>query len=635
MAASFTGVGSGGAQSGSSVNIGIPGGITAAGQLVVSTLWVAWNGTTLATPTAVTPPAGWQLATNPDGSQAWFAFIDTLDGVSILVAPYFHWSTGAESSLGNYNFTFATVGGNSVGDVGAYAKLIATTLTGGNPYQDPFVHAFSAAGTTSLSTTSFTPANNNTLIMADAFWPNISTAGTPAGWTADATYLTGGSDLISAKHITQTTATATGAVTFTGSATSAGAVLVGTIRDAIAVDPFTGTNGAAWGALWAVTNTSGGTVDIQSNKGRMLTGAASYVGEVAYCTGMAAVSTLWDVTVDLTIAAHASEQYVVVAAQVQAADAGNSEPANGYFVELAVGNNTFSLAKNGTSVSGDVPFTFADGVLHVEASRVGSTINVYLYTTTRPGTPTYTYADPSPYNTAGKVNLAFGNGNTSGALTALWDNFQVTGGALVTGVGVTGLGTAGSGSARYGLLVTSGGAIAGARAAGGGAAFPGALLVDTKLAGSPGSGSAVYGILTGTSGPVTITGFPAGGAGAALFGVLVGQGPVSVAGSRAAGAGAAIFGAVSTLTPEVVYLFTPPQRVQTNLLHGKSLVYKTYISLTVYKINGVWVAEETPADDTLQLADQLLAVSGRPQIVDADLANELIAAGIGTIEVVT
>lgn len=78
-----------------------------------------------------------------------------------------------------------------------------------------------------------------------------------------------------------------------------------------------------------------------------------------------------------------------------------------------------------------------------------------------------------------------------------------------------------------------------------------------------------------------------------------------------------------------MYLFTPPQRVQVNVMH-RALRFKTYVSLTVYKINGVWVAEETPADDIISQADEYLAVSGRPELITARVAHELIAAGIGT-----
>ena len=78
------------------------------------------------------------------------------------------------------------------------------------------------------------------------------------------------------------------------------------------------------------------------------------------------------------------------------------------------------------------------------------------------------------------------------------------------------------------------------------------------------------------------------------------------------------------------YLFEPPSYNAVNMLEGSLRV--TYpVSETVWKdSNGVWRHAQTPSDDTLAAATHLLAVSGRPQIIDDSTAAELIAAGIGT-----
>jgi hypothetical protein len=80
----------------------------------------------------------------------------------------------------------------------------------------------------------------------------------------------------------------------------------------------------------------------------------------------------------------------------------------------------------------------------------------------------------------------------------------------------------------------------------------------------------------------------------------------------------------------MTYLFTPPQRIETTRIAG-ALRYSYPVSYTVWKdpVLG-WQAAETPATETLEAATQLLAVSGRPQLVDDATATELISAGIGT-----
>lgn len=80
----------------------------------------------------------------------------------------------------------------------------------------------------------------------------------------------------------------------------------------------------------------------------------------------------------------------------------------------------------------------------------------------------------------------------------------------------------------------------------------------------------------------------------------------------------------------MAYLFTPPQRTETVILAGRALRYSYQVSYTVYKLAGVWTAEETPAAETLLAADRFLASGGRPQTIDDETAAELIAAGIGT-----
>ena len=82
------------------------------------------------------------------------------------------------------------------------------------------------------------------------------------------------------------------------------------------------------------------------------------------------------------------------------------------------------------------------------------------------------------------------------------------------------------------------------------------------------------------------------------------------------------------------YLFTPPQRIAVNQLE-RSLCVRYPVSETVWKdANGVWQHVECPNETDLAGALELLAVSGRPQIIPDTTAAELIAAGIGTCDLI-
>lgn len=84
------------------------------------------------------------------------------------------------------------------------------------------------------------------------------------------------------------------------------------------------------------------------------------------------------------------------------------------------------------------------------------------------------------------------------------------------------------------------------------------------------------------------------------------------------------------------YLFEPPTITVKTVMHGRALVYGYTVSETVWKdANGVWHSQLTPPTETLNAASELLAVSGRPQIVDDTTAADLIAAGIGTCTQIT
>lgn len=175
----------------------------------------------------------------------------------------------------------------------------------------------------------------------------------------------------------------------------------------------------------------------------------------------------------------------------------------------------------------------------------------------------------------------------------------------------------------------------------------GFTTVEATAAGSFGSLAAaatgivavlVSGTAVGAFGALAATGAGTIGA-SAVMGVAV----ASFGGMTDSAAGtipsvavaAAQFGGLNATAfiPLPVYTFSPLQRKQTVMLQG-SLRVSFPVSMTVWKdSSGVWHCQETPSNEVLNAASVLLAVSGRPQVVTAALAAELVAAGVGTVKV--
>jgi hypothetical protein len=205
-----------------------------------------------------------------------------------------------------------------------------------------------------------------------------------------------------------------------------------------------------------------------------------------------------------------------------------------------------------------------------------------------------------------------------GAGTAPLDTFSASG----TGVAVV----LGAGTAPLGALVATGGTftIFGSGSAGlGGINASGAGTVIV-----PGSGTAPLGSISASgagSGVPTVA-----GSGTASLGALgaSGLGVVTVLGG-----GTAALGTINALLDQIL-LFSPTQRRQVTMMEG-SLRYSYMVSFTTWKDQaGVWHSAETPPHDALLAASHRLSISGRPQIVDDQTANELRAAGVGTVEAI-
>lgn len=144
-----------------------------------------------------------------------------------------------------------------------------------------------------------------------------------------------------------------------------------------------------------------------------------------------------------------------------------------------------------------------------------------------------------------------------------------------------------------------------------------------------GTGAAALGGLTGSMTGVSTT----FGTGAASLGELTGTMAGTAGTGTVSGTGHASLGRLDgeMAGHQIRYLFTPPQRKQVVQMVG-ALRYSFQVSETVWKDgSGVWQHQQTPSSEALLAASQLLAVGGRPQLVDKVTAIELTDAGIGTI----
>lgn len=135
--------------------------------------------------------------------------------------------------------------------------------------------------------------------------------------------------------------------------------------------------------------------------------------------------------------------------------------------------------------------------------------------------------------------------------------------------------------------------------------------------------------------PITVTTTAAGFVGKPSDSTLAVTAAVTATGvvGISSGAALAVTTAVATdsaLVLSLTYLFTPHMRQEVIRLHG-GLHYSYDVSPTVWKdANGVWRSREKPYDGDLADAQLVLTRSG-PVVVTQDIADELAAAGIGTV----
>ena len=193
--------------SGTSLVPAVPSGVVA-GSLVVVFLYADWSAatTTPAAGTLIVPPTGFILGTeiNRNGGAADF---------SQLVCWYYKYATAADS--GTYSFSVNSLDGHAIGEGNAIAARITGGTGSGSPFTDT-VQSFAPAKSTSTTISSFTPDADNSLLLAGMIYESGGTFTYPTGWTKDAGGVTGSTGAIG--HVAQTTAAATGSLTFSTTA---------------------------------------------------------------------------------------------------------------------------------------------------------------------------------------------------------------------------------------------------------------------------------------------------------------------------------------------------------------------------------------------------------------------------------
>lgn len=400
----------------------------------------------------------------------------------------------------------------------------------------------------------------------------------------------------------------------------------------------TGNSGGGAGTAWDnVTIGSGATVTYTSTNairgtlsGRSTTGATATTAYTAWTSAGALGGTFSQLQGMFAVKPNTLTPATQILARFMT---GGSQSAR--FAVDSDGTIRLRNAANGTVVTSAGTMTTSDKWYvryDITFSTTGSgTVYVHHGATAANSSPDETLTFSSAAFLAGAIDeVRAGQGASGSNVDTLVEDFTVTNTGvpnfpIVSGTGAAPLGAisatgAGHVNAFNGVGTVTLGSIS---ATGNGVATP---LVQ-------GTGSAPLGALT-AAGVGTVGSSAVMGVGHVTLGSLTANGTAPF---LRLGVGHVTLGGITVNGTRLgaKYFFTPPQRTMKTVMEGtRSLIYSYPVSETVWKDqNGVWQHQETPPMDLLLVATQLLSVSGRPQEVDAETAAELIAAGIGTIEV--
>jgi hypothetical protein len=199
-------------------------------------------------------------------------------------------------------------------------------------------------------------------------------------------------------------------------------------------ETWTGTNGDAWSGDWTTSNSSGTTLDIQSNTGRILTGSLGSFGDYGRALLADQSSADFDMTVDILPGVQ-EEKYPIVGFRGNGSWATSPTwPQNGYGVELRVmatpASGFYSVervdAGTRTGLSGQVAYTITAGdTIHMNVVCYGTAVEFRIWKNaeSKPTEPTYAFTD-TVHNTRTRHSV----GLTGGAGTVddiYFDNLDI------------------------------------------------------------------------------------------------------------------------------------------------------------------------------------------------------------------
>lgn len=185
---------------------------------------------------------------------------------------------------------------------------------------------------------------------------------------------------------------------------------------------WTGTNGNAWdSAVWQTINSAGGTVDIQSNKGRVLTSATPYAAPQAT---HAEASRNLDMTVRVTWANPIVEQYFIVAYRFDWWSANNGWPENGYHFEIAAQSHTVKFTRDNFAARTDIdatgtytPTAGVDTWVRVNVNDNQHRLKVWTDGSSEPSAWLYDITNTA-FPNGGKWGIAFSSGAATTTMNA-------------------------------------------------------------------------------------------------------------------------------------------------------------------------------------------------------------------------
>jgi len=203
----------------------VPAGV-ASGSLIIAYIYAGWFNAATPTTAQFTPPDGtWTIKD---------IVTHVVSGGQLAMIVAYKYAIGSDS--GTYAWTVNALGGTGCSFSSGVASRVTGGATSGDPFADAIQKGSAADGSSTVAVASFTPGGDNTLMTGYCDDPDSSpTVTVPSGWSSvvsNSDTTSGGSILGQA---TQSTAAATGTLTFTStSSTYSKLALIGTFRVPVA-----------------------------------------------------------------------------------------------------------------------------------------------------------------------------------------------------------------------------------------------------------------------------------------------------------------------------------------------------------------------------------------------------------------